>query len=364
MRARRTGFSLTEVLVVLVILTIVAGGVYRLVTDARLKTARVEARSAAAEDAARILAQMTQDLSQAALGTLRLQGSGDQRTLTLDLPPPARQARPVAVTWRYQKPVLTRSTAGRDHEVSRHLEGWEIGKVVLPGGAIATGQYLLEVRVTWPVAGQNEPETHEQKQIITARVEAAEASDPFWVKAGDTSGVVDGYRTALRNLLGSVVQTSEAIGSRVWGNVTDAVAAINQSIASIRTIKDMLRELNVNLDLMLQGETFELLTDRNHPLGLLSATNFLTELKNCVPADLRNMTFESFCRRYNIVSGVLSNSARDLFEKKLELVKAGQMSMADLEQAIQNTRRQFPNDALPTIPTEFGTIFVIGSMNP
>jgi hypothetical protein len=358
------GLTLVEMMVAFFLLSLISLALHSLLSDSARKKAIAEARSTAAQEADRVLARLTQDMSQAQPGTFRLTGSGDAKRFSLKLPPPGSSQPPLEIVYDFQKPVIKRIAQGAEHPLAQHVERLEIGRAADNQGRVATGQYLVEIKTAVQQDGLTTPETHHQQQVVAVRTEAAAANDPYWVGVGKINGILAGFDTALDSLVSDISALGSNIQNGVFSSAEDAYQKMSQVITGLTSMKDALNNIDNTLEELKQAPA-NIFSSANLPFPLIKeaiGTVALTMLKNYAQAGNMPGSYEEFVRKVAQAGGfsgqaerigqALTPEFKKMFEKKKELLEKGKAAREQLQQGIDKARQTLQGDIHIMIPPE------------
>ena len=179
---RIQGLTLIEILVVMVIFTILSGGIYYLLKEMNVKRAIGEARMTAQREAGKILSQMQKDFAGAKQGTFN---ALDVNNISFKMGV-GKVGQEATVSYEYKKPYLTRKLNNTMQWImAQNLDQLNVSKQV------ATGQLLLEVKTKVAIDGLtiDRAQSHEQNMVVVMRAASSIENDPHWRDVGDSAGV-------------------------------------------------------------------------------------------------------------------------------------------------------------------------------
>lgn len=187
----RRGLTLIEVLVAVVILAVVSLVVYLLLREEAHQRAQALSRTAAKNEAVKILALLESDLQQARLGSFRSLDTGFSIRIHAD-PAAAKEAtrkeqtgtdtENLELEYHYRPPTLVRIQETRQWLVSSHLPSFRVEAGRNEKTGALTGQVVVNLETAFALDGLpvGEAQTYAQEQIINMREDSARNDNPHW----------------------------------------------------------------------------------------------------------------------------------------------------------------------------------------
>ncbi len=194
-----TGFTIAEVLVSLVILGVLSGSLYWILSSARQTTSLSTARGQAKDMVEIILRSMERDISTSfavvtALGENRfaversfqaLASGGCTMLVPEALPGPKKEVAYKRVEYLFDP--SRRTIERNDASGSRRLLCSEVDMLEIKAVSTFTSLVELEVKVSIIPSGSQVPQSHHQKLVVSIRQARESNLDPRWRTPGEFS---------------------------------------------------------------------------------------------------------------------------------------------------------------------------------
>ena len=240
----KKGVSLTEIMIVVGILAIVAIPLYFVLADTTNKTNQTMARDFIKQEANKVLALLENDLTQARKGSYKEENGkysiqvreNDKSDMDLE--------------YTFERPKLRRSLGSKTKKhwiVSNVVDNLEITKALdgTPGKMVIN----LVMKSNLPGIKDSEQPTYEQQKIIVMMEDASEQNDPFWREVGDVSK----FFTMRGDLMAGIKEDASQMiqdFSKTWADALGDIKKMSlgelQKVAS--DLKKNLSDLKKNLD--------------------------------------------------------------------------------------------------------------------
>lgn len=258
----RHGFTLTEIMVAVVVFAMAAGGMYAFLQHGNRQSMKAYTRQALVTQANTVLKAMQDDFRMAASSSLKFDEQSGEVTLQQN-----HGDKVANITYKWEKPRLIRKVVFNGSTSLRTLS------TVMNGFAIETKprpsiseddydntpeQVVIKLNLAATVPGEPEPLVHDQHAIATMREVSSFKYDPHWRDVGNLKGAFSTYG----NLLNSIAQDAkllvEDIGKTLEQTIKDAEKAaqdaLNKPKANLEETKRQLRNAlndikNADLDL-------------------------------------------------------------------------------------------------------------------
>ena len=247
----KKGMSLTEVMITIGILAIVAIPLYFVLEDTTSKTNLAMAKDYIKQEANKVLALLENDLTQARKGSYKEENG--KYTIQVR----ENEKSDMDLEYTFERPVLRRSLGSKTKKhwiVSKVVDNLEITKALdgTPGKMVIN----LVMKANLPGIKDSEQPTYEQQKIIVMMEDATEQNDPFWREVGDVSK----FFTMRGDLMAGIKEDASQLiqdFSKTWaealGDITKMSLGELQKVASDlkKNLSDLKKNLNdINRDIL------------------------------------------------------------------------------------------------------------------
>jgi prepilin-type N-terminal cleavage/methylation domain-containing protein len=248
-QARHRGFTLTEIMVAILLFSIVAGGMYGFMRHAQKQNALALTRQSLTNQANVIMKRLQDDFRVTASASLQVaEGSGEVK-LQQHL-----GSKKASVVYAWQRPRLTRKVVydGKTtiRLLSQNVDGFEVTPKPRPSieegdFAMTPEQVSIKVGMMTPLPGTGEPFRHDQHAMATMREVSSLKYDPHWRDVGNMKGVLSTYGNLLQSLGEDAKLLVEDISNTLQQTIADAEKAakdaLNQPKANLEATKVQVR---------------------------------------------------------------------------------------------------------------------------
>jgi len=319
MRKARSGMTLVEIMVALVIFMGISTVVYYVIKDANYRRALGMSRTQAQTEGEKIYKALQDDLTKAVAGTF---ASLNEERPKFGITLPEGIA---TVSYTYEPPKLVRRSTAQNHQremvLSTNLE-----KFSLTRSMGTPGQVLVEIvtRVKMDGMLDSQAQRFTQNQVITMRADASSQFDSHWV---DTGRFVE--ETAAKGTVIAGVQEDleREIENIAVGAGAIAAASAEQVQEKLQEIIGKIGEISTNLDQINQNiadvPPRKLVGREGHLFAGLSAGSRVKSAYCSMnkASDLNMATFEHIARDGDC-SG-LSDEFRSFYNGKQRMFESG-----------------------------------------
>ncbi len=238
MRSTR-GFTLTEVIITLGILSIILVPLLYIFTESSKRANITLARDYVKLEANKVINLLENDLTQTRRGSFVEQGN----TITIKVRKNDKED--VDLKYTYNKPNLHRYLEGKCWLVSKIVDSFDLSK-----SNDTPGKMVLNIVVKSDQIGIKDEEqpTYEQQKIIMLMEDATEDFDQYWREVGDVSK----FFSTQGNLLAGIKEDAKQLVedfSKTWMKALGDIK--NMSVAELKKVKtdlqNNLKDIKTNL---------------------------------------------------------------------------------------------------------------------
>ncbi len=335
----KKGMSLTEVMITICILAIVAIPLYFVLADTTSKTNMSMARDYIKQEANKVLALLENDLTQARKGTYKEENGkyciqvreNDKSDMDLE--------------YTFVRPVLRRSLGNKTKKhwiVSNVVDNLEITKALdgTPGKMVIN----LVMKSNLPGIKDSEQPTYEQQKIIVMMEDATEQNDPFWREVGDVSK----FFTMRGDLMAGIKEDASQMiqdFSKTWADALGDIKKMSlgelQKVATDlkKNLSDLKKNLNdINRDIL--DLDWHALYDESGLIGSIFGANKRKRKKANKVKEMvagyktkAEMNWESV---KSAGSGMKEEAIKAMYDAKVQLFDG----QAELEKNLKNVEEQ------------------------
>lgn len=242
---RKSGFTLVEMIIAVLIFSLISGGLYGFLTHARKQSARADIRMALTTQSNTILQVVQEDLKFTASASIAIDQNAGQVRFEQHVGKDLEDVAKVSYLW--QKPKLFRKAVYKGKTtlkmMSKCVDLFQLERKPRPSIAeddfdAQPEQVKVSLGLSLWVPGFKDPMTHEQHVMATMRELSSRKYDPHWRDVGNMKGAFSTYG----NLLSSLGEDAKLLVEDITSTIDDIVAKIENDI------KDAMNKPKANLE--------------------------------------------------------------------------------------------------------------------